>query len=103
MSSWWERATTEQRIAQIKGGIECGMNSRSMATNCGTAAHTLLSFAHHHGISIPTVFPSGERARINSIRLSARQRKVGQHEYGDVFELFGEREGRSEIFSFEGV
>ena len=33
--SWWDKATTEQRLAQIDGGIECGMNAAQIAFNCG--------------------------------------------------------------------
>lgn len=33
MSSWWDTATTEERLAQIDGGIECGMIARQIAKN----------------------------------------------------------------------
>lgn len=36
-NSWWHRATPAQRLAQIDGGIECGMTARQVAMACGTS------------------------------------------------------------------
>jgi len=33
--SWWSNATQEQRLAQIDGGIECGMTSKQIAMCLG--------------------------------------------------------------------
>ena len=32
---WWYRASKEQRLEQIKAGIELGMTSKQVAMNCG--------------------------------------------------------------------
>lgn len=34
-NSWWHRATVEQRLAQIDGGIECGLSAREVAIASG--------------------------------------------------------------------
>ena len=54
--SFWDTATTEQKLAQIDGGIECGMNASQIAFNCGLratektpAAILLRGFAVTHG------------------------------------------------------
>lgn len=63
---WWYRATNEERLAQIDGGIELGMTASQVALNCGclyeqnyTNGSTLGSgslvnhFALNHGRSFP--------------------------------------------------
>lgn len=35
MDSWWNRATTEQRLAQIAGGIECGLTAAQIGILSG--------------------------------------------------------------------
>jgi len=52
-NSWWSRSTTDERLAQIDGGIELGMPARLVAFNCGTVRHTLHSFAMRYGRSFP--------------------------------------------------
>lgn len=49
-SNWWANATPEQRLAQIDGGIECGMSARqvAMASGCENAA-SLHAFASSYG------------------------------------------------------
>lgn len=54
--SFWESATTEQKLAQIDGGIECGMTTEQIAVNCGVsptdknpASRVVAWFAINHG------------------------------------------------------
>lgn len=47
--SWWSRASTEQKLAQIDGGIECGMSGRFIAMNVGTTRAAVLEFGRRHG------------------------------------------------------
>jgi hypothetical protein len=53
MKTWWERASTEERLAQIDGGIACGMTSKQVAVNCGAPIYrdgnALICFANAHG------------------------------------------------------
>jgi len=56
---WWYSATQEQKLAQIDGGIECGMTAREIALNCGASlgvndrGGTIGAFAFLHGRNFP--------------------------------------------------
>ena len=69
---WWYRATDEQRIAQIMGGIECDMTGAQIAAVSDARwGRTVLDFAKLHGISFGTrkgVASRVRRARIQSAR-----------------------------------
>lgn len=54
--TFWDTATTEQKLAQIDGGIECGLNASQIAMNCGLtgtqatpARNVVWHFAKYHG------------------------------------------------------
>lgn len=51
-SSWWHRATPEQRLAQIDGGIDCRMTAGQVAMACGLendGAKVIHNFANRNG------------------------------------------------------
>jgi hypothetical protein len=52
-SSWWHNATTEQRLAQIDGGIECGMTVRQVAMASRAPIGTVQTFATRHDRRFP--------------------------------------------------
>ncbi|WP_426126279.1 hypothetical protein [Pararhizobium sp. PWRC1-1] len=95
MKTWWERASTKQRLAQIDGGIECGMNSAQVAKNCGAAIYTngnaVLSCAHQNGRSFPNIKSAAGLARIK--RAASRNSIFGRvHQEinsPDAFTIFG--------------
>lgn len=47
--SAWSNMSTEQRLAQIDGAIECGMTARQLAKNLGAHPGTARAFANAHG------------------------------------------------------
>lgn len=47
-AGWWHRASTEQRLAQLDGGIECGLTARQIAVISQTTRHAVLQYAHIH-------------------------------------------------------
>ncbi|MFD1944706.1 hypothetical protein [Paradevosia shaoguanensis] len=49
---WWYRANTEQRLAQIDGGIELGMTARQIALASGGHPGSVAFFANQHGRSL---------------------------------------------------
>lgn len=51
--SWWDKATTEQKLAQIDGGIECGMTARQVAMASRANFHAVRHFAAIHGRHFP--------------------------------------------------
>lgn len=68
---WWYRASREQKLAQIDGGIECGLTAREVAICSGidpdtTGRHgrTVHGYASNHGRRFPL-----KRAHIADKRL----------------------------------
>jgi hypothetical protein len=59
--TFWQTATTEQKLAQIDGGIECGMNSVQIAMNCGTYCEAVITLGAYHGRKIPRNY--GEKSK----------------------------------------
>ena len=60
MTSWWNRASVEQRLAQIDGGIELGLTARQVAVFRGLPAEgevdysqRLRSWAMYYGRRFP--------------------------------------------------
>lgn len=51
MTNWWKSATTEQRIAQVKGAIEIGLTQRETALLLGCGRRGLQSFSSYHKLS----------------------------------------------------
>lgn len=63
MKGWWYSATTEQKLAQVKAGIELGMTAEDVAFNCGCNTRgTVISFAATHGLRFPKKFTEKMRA-----------------------------------------
>lgn len=92
MKTWWERASTRQRLAQIDGGIECGMSSGQVAKNCGAPIYTngnaVLSCAQQHGRSFPNIKTAAGLARIK--RAAHRSGRAHQEiNSPDAFRIFG--------------
>lgn len=65
--TWWHRASTEQKLAQIDGGIECGMTARQVGLASGrglnVAGWAVASVARRHGRAFPDVGKGNERVR----------------------------------------
>lgn len=80
-TSWWHRATPEQRLAQIDGGVECGMTSRQVAMASGVSHTTIRIYAANNGRRFPikTKSTSGciSRAALNRRNRAAYLR--GEH------------------------
>lgn len=51
--NWWSNATEQQKLAQIDGGIECGMTTRQIAMNCGATRAAVASYGRDHGRTFP--------------------------------------------------
>lgn len=53
--SWWSSASTAEKLAQLDGGIECGMTAAQIALNCGApSAMAVYHIAHSNGRRFPT-------------------------------------------------
>lgn len=96
--SWWSRASTEEKLAQIDGGIACGMTARQIAMCVGEhdrhAAGKIGDFARYHGRNMPTTNQSAGKAGgkiggyISGV-LSARRRGTPDFEISSAFSIFG--------------
>lgn len=98
-SSWWSKATEAQKLAQIDGGIECGLTARQIAIASGMdedEAPSVRWFANNHLRSIPhkTKFNSGRRT-YPSRRLSANDRAA--YLRGEPINLWGNTEPQDEF------
>jgi hypothetical protein len=97
--AFWDKATQEQRLAQIDGGIECGMTSKQIATCLGAPiyidgkSNAVNDFGNYHGRQFPTTargiglkaWKSAER------RISEKARRIrGEPEITDptAFSIF---------------
>lgn len=52
-SEWWYSASQAQKLAQIDGGLECGMTATQVAMVSGTVSGTVQGFAQKHDRSFP--------------------------------------------------
>ena len=62
--SWWSKATEAQKLAQIDGGIECGMTGPQVAMASGTTRSAVHSFAIAHGRKFPMRTGTASRKRM---------------------------------------
>jgi hypothetical protein len=97
--SWWNTATQAQKLAQIDGGIECGLTARQIAIASGMDEAEAVSvrwFANNHLRSIPhkTRFNSGRRP-YPSRKLSVNQRAA--YLRGEPVDLWGNAEPQDEF------
>jgi hypothetical protein len=92
MTTFWQTATTEQKLAQIDGGIECGLNAKQVGMNCGTDHKRVLYFAINHGrhflannFSAGSLERFARRGQVEAVkRISARTGTIGD----SAFSLF---------------
>lgn len=106
--SFWQNASTQQRLAQIDGAIECGLTYKQMAMNMGCEDWRQVQyFANHHGR-----FNRGGRYVNHSQRLM-RSSQVKQVSYnrgqgrpeidaGRAFEIFPSRAKEDHILDKRG-
>jgi len=97
-NSWWHRATTDQRLAQIDGGIECGMTARHVALACGLidGKDVVHNFARRHDRSFPA------ENRVNqSQKGNTRHHKVNADRSaylrGERVDLWGSAQGQDDF------
>lgn len=51
--TWWDKASTEERLAQIDGGLECGLTARQVAMASRAVRSQIVKFAGAHGRHFP--------------------------------------------------
>lgn len=78
-SSWWHRATPAQRLAQIDGGIECGMTVNQVALASGIGRGALMNFAVRNERSFPKRGSTHALRRSGGIRTDRAAYLRGDH------------------------
>lgn len=108
--TWWNRATVEQKMTQIKAGIELGMTSKQIAMNLGAPIRTpndngVKSFADHFGLKFGKSHDKFSRAgrvggTISGI-VNSRRRGVPETFVSSAFDIFPRSEA-NEFAMLEG-
>jgi hypothetical protein len=105
MSGWWTNATLEQRLAQIDGGIECGMTARAIGACSGLgmdAADVVNGVAQNH---LRRFGRDNQLSAARAIRRRGRFRQAywrGERDISDTaVARFGESEAEYAEVTFE--
>lgn len=85
--SFWSKASTEQKLAQIDGAIALGLTSKQCGMNCGAADFNIRYFAAKHGRTFSMTGEEATRKRalnglksapiINHMRLRQKWERTG--------------------------
>ena len=92
-TSWWQNATTEQRLAQIDGGLECGMTSGQVAVASRTSAHNIRQMAVRYGRHFPSIGKQTTGHRLRKIASDSRRAYLR----GEPIDLWGNTEAQEEF------
>lgn len=90
--SWWHNATTEQRLAQIDGGIECGMSGRQIALATGLGPDKRMSVvkaALQHGRNLGASGLGNARVQEGRRRRHNLDRNRRAYLHGERVDFFG--------------
>ena len=90
-SSWWHNATTEQRLAQIDGGLECGMTLAQVGMASGTTANAIHYFASAHNRRFPA---KGRSTSAGRDRVAANMRDRAAYFSGRPADFWGNTEAQ---------
>lgn len=110
MSTWWDRATDEQKLAQIDAGIALGMTGKQISMNLRAPVNAdggskVTSFARRHGRSFhgvkskAKILAAAQRGgsaggKVAGL-LNTRRKGLPETSVRSAFELFGPSEGHS--------
>lgn len=96
---WWPRASTEDKLHQVKHAIEARLTCGETATLLGTTAENVAGFGSRHGLSFSNsdkAFSNRKRAKANNNAEAGRVaswRALGM----ENTEIFGRLDNRREI------
>lgn len=88
MNGWWYTATRDQKLAQIDGGIELGMNARQVAMVTGALPATVQAFACAYDRHFPGITEIGRQkiAQAQKRIWAERRRELPS----EAFAIFGD-------------
>lgn len=92
-SSWWSRASRDQKLAQIDGGIECGVSAKHIAMNVGASVSAVHEFGRRHGRKFNGKNTAAQLRFAGSIAGISAARRVGKPdcEIVTAFSIFEDR------------
>ena len=99
-SSWWSRASREQKLAQIDGGIECGMSARHIAVNVGVTTSAIHEYGRRNGRRFTGKNTTVQLRRAGGIAGIGVARRLGKPdcEISSAFSIFGEVPSERSMF-----
>jgi hypothetical protein len=108
--SFWQHASTQQRLAQIDGAISVGMTMRQTAMNLGTYKQNIADFAHKHGRSFAGYSVTQQNVSSDNMRNVAHLGRMAQHrnsgreetDLPNAFEIFPSRAKEDHILDKRG-
>lgn len=90
--TFWDTATREQKLAQIDGGIECGMTAAQIATCLGApSGYDLRFFGNNHGRRFRNAGNEAKSRRDGGLIggvVTSRQRGTPDYEIHSAFSIF---------------
>lgn len=92
MTTWWDKASTAERLAQIDGGIECGLTAAQIGMTCGASRWAVADFAGSHGRSLVR-----KKSTFGKSRHHERDRDRAAYLRGDRIDLWGNADHRDEF------
>ncbi len=105
MSTWWKRASQEERLKQIDAGIELGMTGRQVAMNLrvpmypGGKQSAVDRFANSHGRHFNGDYSKVRReAKRNAGVISAQRRGLPNLQIRSAFSIFEDDQARPPLF-----
>jgi len=91
--SWWDKASDEQRLAQIDGGIECQMSRGQVATNLGTTFKSIRNFCIKNGRDFSKSSNAGNHKIYHTLSIvNARRKGAPNTAMRDAFNIFDHQE-----------
>jgi hypothetical protein len=90
--TFWKTATKDQRLAQIDGGIECGLCAADIAVMLGTTADCIRHYASRYGRSLRKDYEAakrnGHKGGIVGGIVNARRMKKPETSQPSAFSIF---------------
>lgn len=99
--SFWQHASTQQRLAQIDGSIEVGMTMRQTAMNLGTTVHRIDYFSSKHGRHFNRHRLTESASEIGR-KVMTRKKGTPEVFHSSAFEIFPSRANEDHILDKRG-
>ncbi len=98
--SWWSRASREQKLAQIDGGIECGVSAKHIAMNVGASVSAIHEYGRRNGRRFTGKNTTLQLRRAGSIAGIGFARRLGKPdcEISSAFSIFGDVPSEKPMF-----